>query len=92
MTNYKGYCAKANMIRNDLNAIPTKGNETLSKVIEIITEKVDFYEQCVLGWEQPGIENRWSTHEIEIGKKCGDAGLNMAATIVNEMRIEFGRK
>lgn len=92
MTKYKGTSPKAYTIRGFLDDLPTKNNETLAKMVEIIKDKVDFYEQCVLSWERPGIEEKWSQRDIEVGKAACQAGLNMAESIANEMRIEFGRK
>lgn len=90
------FTEKATRIINLLEAIEgvakKEEDQTLKAVAEIITEKVKFYDDCVASWHRDGIAESWSVEEIEIGKKCGDAGLNMADSIVNELRILYLNK
>lgn len=87
------FTEKATRIVNLLEAIEgvakKEEDQTLKVVTEIITEKVKFYDDCVASWHREGIAEKWSAEEIEIGKKCGNAGLDMADSIVNELRILF---
>lgn len=64
-----------------------RGDETLDKITDIILEKVEFYDKCLKSWDKPF--GNYSPEEIEIGKKCCNAGLDMADAIVNELRILF---
>lgn len=66
-----------------------KENETLMQMVDIIRNKTDFYEICLQSWKTQGVEEKWTVEEISTGKKCCKAGLGMAETIANEMRILF---
>lgn len=63
------------------------GDETLKQIANIILEKVEFYDTCLKSWDKQS--GKFSPEEIDVGKKCCNAGLNMADAIVNELRILF---
>lgn len=63
------------------------GDETLKQITNIILEKVEFYDVCLKSWDKQN--GKFSPEEIDVGKKCCNAGLNMADAIVNELRILF---
>ncbi len=84
------YCEteKANQIARRLGALQQVENETLSQIIKVIAEKVEFYEKALKSWDNPH-ERVNNPEDINIGRKCCNAGLDMAAAIVNELRILY---
>lgn len=80
---------KAIKIERQLNALRGKENDTLTQIASVISEKVAFYDQCVGAWKKPDISQKWSAEEIDTGIKCGNAGLDMADAIVNELRVLY---
>lgn len=80
---------KAQRIEQRLEALQRVGDETLKQVAAVILENVKFYEKALQSWERKDIEKKWSAKEIELGKKCGNAGLDMADIIVNDLRILY---
>jgi len=85
MKSYKS--EKTTRIVTRLFALMYEGNDVLTKVAEIILEKVEFYDRSLASWDKPA--ERFSSDEIEVGRKCCHAGLDMADSIVNELRILF---
>ena len=84
----KNYSSERTVVMaNRLNALRSKEDETLQRVASAILEKVEFYDNCLRSWDNPG--EKFSPDEVELGKKCCEAGLNMADSIVNELRILF---
>lgn len=65
-------------------------DETLKQVSAIILDKVEFYDRCLRSWDKPS--QKYSKGEIEIGRKCCNAGLDMADSIVNELRILYTKE
>jgi uncharacterized protein YutE (UPF0331/DUF86 family) len=59
---------------------------TLKTVAKVILEKLNFYDDCLKSWDK--IE-KFTPEEIEIGKKCCNAGIDMVDSIVNELRILY---
>ena len=64
-----------------------ENNDTLYLISGVILDKVEFYDHCLESWDNPN--GKFSEVEIEVGKKCCMAGLDMADAIVNELRIIF---
>lgn len=85
MKKYKA--EKTTKIVRRLDALENVGNETLAKIASVIQEKVEFYDQCLASWDNPG--EKFGPEDIEVGRKCCHAGLNIADDIVNELRILF---
>ena len=85
MKEYKA--EKTTKIVRRLEALQHTGNETLAKVANVIQEKVEFYDRCLASWDNPA--EKFSTEDIDVGRKCCNAGLNIAGDIVNELRILF---
>ena len=65
-------------------------NETLHQVVEIIIGKVELYDHFLESWDNPN--GKFSTDDIDVGKRCSNDGLDMAAAIVNELRILYLNK
>ncbi|MDD5411136.1 MAG: hypothetical protein PHF31_06935 [Methylobacter sp.] len=82
---------KALKIANTLERITTSNSsEILAQVSSIIIKEVEFYDGCYKSWDNPS--SKFSQGEIEIGRQCCLAGLDMADAIVNELRIMFFKK
>lgn len=78
---------KTTKIVRRLDVLKHVGNETLTKIANVIQEKVEFYDHCLASWDKPA--EKFSPEEIDVGRKCCNAGLNIAGDIVNELRILF---
>jgi len=78
---------KTTKIVRQLKALQRIGDETLTEVAGAIKQKVEFYDRCLASWDKPS--EKFSPEEIEVGRKCCNAGLNMADDIVNELRILY---
>lgn len=85
MTKFKS--EKTRDIVSRLDSLQRKGDETLQKVAEVIREKVVFYDTCLKAWDEPS--EKFSPEDVKIGRECCHAGINMADSIVNELRILF---
>lgn len=85
MRKYKA--EKTTTIVRRLEALQRTGDETLSQVAGAILKMTEFYDRCLASWDNPA--DKFSPEEIEVGKKCCHAGLDMADGIVNELRILF---
>ena len=89
MKNYKA--GKTTRIIRTLESLRHVENETLSQITKVIIEKVEFYDNALKSWDNP--HKRCDTPEdINIGRKCCNAGLDMADAIVNELRILYLQK
>jgi hypothetical protein len=62
-------------------------DKTLRKVAGVILEKTEFYDKCLRSWDNAS--KLLGADEIGLGKKCCNAGLDMAESIVDELRILF---
>lgn len=78
---------KTTTIVRRLEAMQRLGNETLDQVAEVIKRKVEFYDDCLASWDRAA--KKFSMEEIELGRQCCHAGLNMAESIVNGLRILY---
>jgi hypothetical protein len=78
------------MMRTLKTIVNSTDDETLDNVIKIIIDKVEFYDHALSGWDNP--HGEYTAEVIETGKKCCNAGLDMADAIVNELRISYLRK
>lgn len=85
MKKYKA--EKTTKIVRRLEALQNTGSEMLAQVAGVIREKVEFYDRCLASWDNPG--EKFEAEDIEAGRKCCHAGLNMADDIVNELRILY---
>jgi hypothetical protein len=85
MKKYKS--EKTTKIVRRLEAMQRLGDETLAQVAEVIKGQVEFYDGCLASWDRPA--EKFSLEEIELGRKCCHAGLDMAEGIVNELRILY---
>lgn len=85
MAKYKA--EKTERIIRRLEALQHLGDETLTKVALVMKEKVEFYDRCLAGWDNPKLV--YGQEQIETSRKCCHAGLDMADAIVNELRILF---
>lgn len=75
-----------------LDEMRTLGNEVLTDVADIMQESVEFYDHCLASWDNPTRKfdgTAYSYEEIYRGQECCKAGLNMADSIVNRLRIRF---
>lgn len=80
---------KAINIECKLKALRRKGNDTLTQIASVISKKVEFYDQCICSWKKPDVSQKWRAAEIDTGIKCGNAGLDMAGSIVNELETLY---
>lgn len=78
---------KSERIARRLEALQHCENETLSQVSSVMLEKLVFYDSCLESWDKSN--EKFTAEEIEIGKKCCNAGIDMADAIVNDLRILF---
>lgn len=81
---------KTTKIIRRLESLQHTGDDTLSQVAGVILEMTTFYDHCLSSWNNPA--DKFTPEEIEVGKKCCNAGLDMADGIVNELRILFLEK
>jgi hypothetical protein len=82
-------CEKTTRITRMLDTITTHNseNETLRQVASIIRDKAEFYDGCLASWDNPS--EIFGEDDVRLGRKCSEAGLNMADAIVNELRILY---
>lgn len=85
MRKYKA--EKTTKIVRRLEALKRTGDETLTQVAGVIVGMVEFYDRCLASWDKPS--EKFSAEDIDVGRKCCNAGLDMADGIVNELRILF---
>lgn len=81
---------KTARIADRLEKLQKCGDETLRQVSAVILDKLEFYDGCRKAWDDPPAS--YTPEQINLGKECCDAGINMADSIVNELRIMFLEK
>ena len=87
MKSYKS--EKTVKIINRLEKLQQK-NKTLEEIATVILEKVESYDKALKSWDNP--KGKYSAEEIETGRKCCNAALDMADAIVNDLRIMYLEK
>jgi len=65
-------------------------DETLSEIINIISDSVEFYDDCLRSWDNPH-EKYNNPESIMAGQAACNGGLDMAESIVFKMRKYISR-
>jgi len=86
MKKYKA--EKTTRIIRTLESLQHIEDKTLNQVTTVINEKVEFYDNALKSWDKPH-ESCNSLEDINVGRKCCNAALDMADSIVNELRILY---
>jgi len=79
---------KMTRVAGRLEQLRQVGDETLTKVAAVILEKAELYDKCMASWDKPN-KSKFNDLDIMLGKAASKAGLDMADSIVNELRILF---
>ena len=79
---------KMTRVAGRLEQLRQVGDETLTKVAAVILEKAELYDKCMASWDKPN-KSKFNDLDIMLGKAASKAGLDMADSIVNELKILF---